>query len=35
MKIKAAVLYEQGKKTPFSESKPLKVEEVDLEPPGT
>ena len=34
MKIKAAVLYEQGKKTPFSESKPLKVEEVDLEPPG-
>ena len=35
MKIKAAVLCEQGKKTPFSESKPLKVEEVDLEPPGT
>ena len=34
MKIKAAILYEQGKKTPFSESKPLKVEEVDLEPPG-
>ncbi|MDC0191557.1 zinc-dependent alcohol dehydrogenase family protein [Rhodospirillales bacterium] len=34
MKIKAAVLYEQGKKTPFRESKPLKVEEVDLEPPG-
>ena len=34
MKIKAVVLYEQGKKTPFSESKPLKVEEVDLEPPG-
>ena len=34
MRIKAAVLYEQGKKTPFSESKPLKVEEVDLEPPG-
>jgi len=34
MKIKAAVLYEQGKKTPFSVSKPLKVEEVDLEPPG-
>ena len=35
MKIKAAVLYEQGKIAPFSESKPLKVEEVDLEPPGT
>ena len=35
MKIKAAVLYEQGKNAPFSESKPLKVEEVDLEPPGT
>ena len=34
MRIKAAVLYEQGKKHPFTESNPLVVEELDLEPPG-
>ncbi len=34
MKIKAAVLYEQGKPRPYAESRPLVVEEVDLAPPG-
>jgi len=34
MKIKAAVLYEQGKKHPFVQTKPLFIEEVDLAPPG-
>ncbi len=34
MKIKAAVLFEQGKKSPFSQTKPLSIEEVDLDPPG-
>ena len=34
MRIKAAVLYEQGKEHPFTESNPLVVEDLDLEPPG-
>ena len=34
MKMKAVVLYEQGKAHPFVETKPLVVEHVDLEPPG-
>jgi alcohol dehydrogenase len=34
MKIKAAVLYEQGLPRPYATSEPLKVETVDLEGPG-
>ena len=34
MKTNAAVLYEMGKAGPYSSSKPLSVEEVDLEGPG-
>ncbi len=34
MQMKAAVLFEQGKKHPFTDSKPLVVEEVTLDPPG-
>ena len=34
MKMKAAVLYEQGLPHPYAESKPLRIEEVDLEKPG-
>ena len=34
MKIRAAVLYEQGKPLPYAQSRPLVVEEVDLDGPG-
>ena len=34
MKIRAAVLYEQGTPVPYAESRPLVVEEVDLDGPG-
>ncbi|MEZ5907934.1 MAG: zinc-dependent alcohol dehydrogenase family protein [Hyphomicrobiaceae bacterium] len=34
MKIKAAVLYEQGKPRPYAQSRPLVIEELDLEGPG-
>src|SRR5579871_3466218 len=34
MKMKAAVLYEQGKPRPFATSKPMVIEEVELDPPG-
>lgn len=34
MKIRAAVLYEQGKPAPYAKSRPLVVEEVELEGPG-
>ncbi|MDP6342178.1 MAG: zinc-dependent alcohol dehydrogenase family protein [Alphaproteobacteria bacterium] len=34
MRMKAAVLFEQGKEHPFTETRPLAVEELDLEPPG-
>ncbi len=33
MKIRAAVMYQQGSRPPFTESRPLVVEEVDLEGP--
>lgn len=34
MKMTAAILFEQGLKRPFAETKPLKIETVDLEGPG-
>ena len=34
MKIRAAVLHAMGATAPFAESKPLKIEEVELAPPG-
>ena len=34
MKIKAAVLRESGLSRPYCESKPLQIEEVDLDPPN-
>tara|TARA_B100000745_G_scaffold179696_1_gene117703 strand:+ start:1693 stop:2835 length:1143 start_codon:yes stop_codon:yes gene_type:complete len=34
MRIKAAVLHEQGKEHPFAQSRPLTVEDVELAPPG-
>ncbi|MGE0723459.1 MAG: zinc-dependent alcohol dehydrogenase family protein [Alphaproteobacteria bacterium] len=34
MKIKAAVLRQAGASQPYAESRPLSVEEVDLDPPG-
>jgi len=34
MKIKAAVLHQMGANPPYAASKPLSVEEVELDPPG-
>ncbi len=34
MRVKAAVLHEQGLAVPFSESWPFRIEELDLEGPG-
>ncbi len=34
MRMKAAVMYEQGKPRPYVESRPLVVEELELDPPG-
>ena len=34
MKMTAAVMYEQGLPTPYVNSKPFVIEEVDLEGPG-
>lgn len=34
MKIKAAVISEIGRKRPYSETKPLAIEELELDPPG-
>lgn len=34
MKMKAAVMYEQGLPAPYEHSQPFKIEEVDLEEPG-
>jgi len=34
MKMTAAVMYEQGLPTPYAESGPFRIEEVDLEGPG-
>ena len=33
MKMKAVVLYEGGLAAPYAESRPLRVEEVELDPP--
>lgn len=35
MKTKAAILYEMNLPRPYAESKPLKIEEVELDPPGS
>jgi len=34
VKIRAAVLYEMGLPRPYARSKPLRIEEVELDPPG-
>ena len=34
MKVRAAVLYEQGLPRPYATSQPLKIEEITLDPPG-
>ena len=34
MKIRAAVLNAMGAKTPYAETKPLSIEQIDLDPPG-
>jgi len=34
MKIKAAVLDRMGAATPYEKSKPLSIEDVELDPPG-
>lgn len=34
MKTRAAVLYEMGLAPPYAESRPLAIEELDLDPPG-
>ncbi len=34
MKIRAAVLRERGASFPYAQSKPLKIEDIDLAPPG-
>ncbi len=34
MKVRAAVLREIGRPAPFAESRPLGIEEIDLDPPG-
>ncbi len=34
MKMKAAILFEQGAPAPFAQSQPIQIEEVDLAPPG-
>lgn len=34
MKIRAAVLHEVGASAPFAQSRPLKIEELELDPPG-
>jgi alcohol dehydrogenase len=34
MKMKAAVLWEQGRARPYAQSRPMTIEEVELDPPG-
>ena len=34
MKIKAAVLREIGKHHPYTETRPINIEDVELDPPG-
>ncbi len=33
MKIKAAVLWDSGKPQPYANSRPLSIEEIELDPP--
>jgi alcohol dehydrogenase len=34
MRMKAAILFEQGRPRPYAQTRPLVVEEVELDPPG-
>ena len=34
MRMKAAILFEQGLPRPYADTRPLVVEEVELDPPG-
>ena len=34
MRMTAAVMFEQGLALPFAQSKPFRIEEVELDPPG-
>ena len=34
MRMKAAILFEQGRPRPYADTRPLVVEEVELDPPG-
>ena len=34
MKVRAAVLREMGLPAPYAQSKPLSIEELELDPPG-
>ncbi len=34
MRTRAAVLREMGRPAPYAESKPLQIEEIELDPPG-
>ncbi len=34
MKCRAAVLHEMGSASPYAESKPIRIEEIELDPPG-
>ena len=34
MKVKAAVLWEQGRPRPYAETRPMTIEEIDLDGPG-
>ena len=34
MRMKAAVLWEQGRTRTYAESRPMTIEEVELDPPG-
>ena len=34
MKVKAAVLYEMGQPQPYAKTKPIVIEEIELDPPG-
>jgi alcohol dehydrogenase len=34
MRIRAAVLHQMGAATPYAQSKPLKIEDLELDPPG-
>lgn len=34
MRIRAAVLHQMGAPAPYAQSRPLKIEELELDPPG-